>query len=118
MVARDTVMPWWWSRCQAMVSGPASRPVAVSFSRSSTIRSTASAGIAVGDGLGSPGAGLEGGLALGLVAGQQLEEPGLGDAVLGGDFADGSVLDHHGGDQQSVECHARTLEAGQPLSPG
>jgi hypothetical protein len=28
-------------------------------------------------------------------------EPGLGDAVSGGDFADRSVLDHHGGDQQS-----------------
>ena len=33
MVARETVTPWWWVRCQAMVSGPASRPVAVSFSR-------------------------------------------------------------------------------------
>ena len=29
-------------------------------------------------------------------------ESGLGDAVLGSDIADGSVLDHHGGDQQSV----------------
>ena len=47
------------------------------------------------------GAGLEGGLTLGLVAGHELEQPGLGDAVLGGDMGDGSVLDHHGGDQQS-----------------
>ena len=62
------------------------------------------------DVLGTTGAGLEGGVALGLVAGEELEQPGLRDAVLGGDVADGSVLDHHGGDQQSVECHARTLE--------
>ena len=100
-----------------MVSGPASRPVAVSFSRSSRIRSTVSVGVVVGT-LGATGAGLEGGLALGPVAGEELEEPGLRDAVLGGDVADGSVLDHHGGDQQSVQCHARTLEPGQPLSPG
>ena len=58
------------------------------------------------------GAGLEGGLALGPIAGKQLEQPGLRDAVLGGDVADGAVLDHHGGDQQSVQCHARTLGPG------
>ena len=54
------------------------------------------------DALGAPGAGFEGGLALGLVAGEELEQPGLGDAVLGGDVGNGSALDHHGGDQQSV----------------
>jgi hypothetical protein len=51
--------------------------------------------------------------ALGLVAGEELEEPGLTYAVLGGDIADGWVLDHHGGDQQSVQCHIRTLEPGR-----
>ena len=65
------------------------------------------------DAMGAPGAWFEGGLALGLVAGEELEQPGLRDAVLGGDIADGSVLDHHGGDQQSVQCHARTLEPGR-----
>jgi hypothetical protein len=48
-------------------------------------------------------------LALGLVPSDQLEHPRLSDAILGGDLADRSVLDHHGGDQQSVQCHARTL---------
>lgn len=46
----------------------------------------------------SPGAGLEGSLALDAVAGEEFVEPGLGDAVLGGDVADGSVLGHDGGD--------------------
>jgi hypothetical protein len=55
------------------------------------------------DAVRAPGAGLERGLALGLVAGHELEQPGLGDAVLGGDVGNGSVLDHHGGDQQSGE---------------
>jgi len=65
------------------------------------------------DAVGASGAGLEGGLARGLVAGEELEEPGLGDAVLRGDVGNGSVLDHHGGDQQSVQCHAWTLEPGR-----
>ena len=55
------------------------------------------------DSLRATGPGLEGGLAFGLVAGHELEQPGLGDAVLGGDVGNGSVLDHHGGDQQSGE---------------
>jgi hypothetical protein len=65
------------------------------------------------DAVGSPGAGFEGSLALGLVTDEELEEPGLTDAVLGGDIADGTVLDHHGGDQQSVQCHPRTLKPGR-----
>jgi hypothetical protein len=69
-------------------------------------------------GPGSPGAGLKGGVTLGLVAGEQLEEPGLGDAVLGGDIADGTVLDHHGGDQQSVECHAPDAGGASGRIPG
>jgi hypothetical protein len=48
MVEADTVVPWWWARCQAMVSGPASRPAVVSFSRSWTISATLAGGVAVG----------------------------------------------------------------------
>jgi len=48
MVATETRMLWWWARCQAMVSGPASRPAVVSLSRSSPISVTVAGGIAVG----------------------------------------------------------------------
>jgi hypothetical protein len=48
MVATETRVPWWWARCQAMVSGPASRPALVSLSRSSVITLTVAGGIAVG----------------------------------------------------------------------
>lgn len=48
IVGRDTVMPWWWSRCQPMVSAPASRPSG-SCVRSFRIRSTVSARVAVGE---------------------------------------------------------------------
>jgi hypothetical protein len=63
-------------------------------------------------GLGSSGARLEDRLALDPVAGQQLIQPRPGDAVLGGDVADRTVLDHHSGDQQTVQRHARTLDGG------
>jgi hypothetical protein len=62
-------------------------------------------------GLGPSGPWLEDSVPLGAVALQELVEPGLGDAVLEGDFTDRTFLDHHGGDQQSVESHARTLTA-------
>ena len=62
---------------------------------------------------GPAGAGFEDGLALAAVAGEQLIEPGLRDAIGGGDFTDRTVLDHHGGDQQSGRCHLRTLAAGR-----
>ena len=55
MVARDTVMSWWWARCHPMVSGPESSRVAVSLCRSPRIRSTTSLGIAVGEDCESPG---------------------------------------------------------------
>ena len=48
MVARETVRLWWCSSCQPMVSGPASRPVSVSFCRISMIRSTVWVGVACG----------------------------------------------------------------------
>ena len=48
MVATETWVLWWWARCQAMVSGPASRPAAVSVPRSSVISVTVAGGIAVG----------------------------------------------------------------------
>ena len=63
-------------------------------------------------GLGPSGAGLEDGLALSAVAGEHLVEPGLRDAVGGGDLGDRTVLDHNCGDQQSGRCHARTLGRG------
>jgi hypothetical protein len=47
----------------------------------------------------STGSRLEGGVALAAIAGQKLIEPGRGDAVLGGDVTDRTVLDHSG-DQQ------------------
>jgi hypothetical protein len=49
MVAVDTVMWWWCSRCQAMVSGPASSPCSASCLRRRMIRSTVSGLIAFGD---------------------------------------------------------------------
>jgi hypothetical protein len=44
----DALKPWWWPRCQAMVSGPLSSPLLVSFSRSSTIRSMLDCGSRLG----------------------------------------------------------------------
>ena len=67
-------------------------------------------GVRVGPG--PPGGDFEDALALDPVTGEQGVEPGAGDAVVHGDVTDRSVLDHHSGDQQSVQCHARTLEAG------
>src|ERR687892_50061 len=52
-------------------------------------------------GLRPPGTRLEDRLALGAIARQQLIEPGLRDAVLGGDMANRTLLDHHSGDQQT-----------------
>jgi hypothetical protein len=48
MVATETRMLWWSARCQAMVSGPASRPAVVSLSRSCMISVTVAGRIAVG----------------------------------------------------------------------
>lgn len=40
--------PWWWVRCQAMVSAPLSSPVAASCLRSRSTSSTSPAGVALG----------------------------------------------------------------------
>ncbi|MGY2873625.1 hypothetical protein ACVW00_000815 [Marmoricola sp. URHA0025 HA25] len=48
MVLTETVSWWRWARCQAIVSGPASKPDSVSCLRSLTIRSTVACGTAVG----------------------------------------------------------------------
>lgn len=69
MVARETVMSCWCFRCQQIVSGPASRPVADSFSRSSTIRSTTSVGVALGLPTRAPRTGFKGRLAVAAVPG-------------------------------------------------
>jgi len=68
----------------------------------------------------------DGGLAPGLgwkaarlrrIAGDELIEPGSETAVFGGDTADGSVRDHHGGDQPSVQPLPGRWN-GPRLSPG
>jgi len=58
-------------------------------------------------GVWASGAGLEGRLALGAVAGQQLIDPGAGDAVVGDHLRDGSVLDGDSGDDQAGFRHSR-----------
>ena len=70
-------------------------------SRYSAMSSTTSVGVVRGTVWGA-GSGVRRRPALRLVAGDEFEEPGLGDAVLGGDLGNGSVLDHHGGDQQTL----------------
>jgi hypothetical protein len=52
IVAAETVTWYWCRRCQAMVSGPASRPWPVRSFRSRTIRSTVSRLIAFGEAFG------------------------------------------------------------------
>jgi hypothetical protein len=48
MELRETLTPWWCSRCQPMVSGPASSPDSASCLRILMIRSTLDCGIEVG----------------------------------------------------------------------
>jgi hypothetical protein len=47
-----------------------------------------------------------------VVWGEEFVEPAAGDAVRGGDFGDGSLLEDDGGDDQAGLRHARTLVAG------
>ena len=49
IVDLDTRCPWRWARCQAMVSGPASRPASTSSLRSRTINSTRPGARAAGE---------------------------------------------------------------------
>ena len=110
-MARETVTPWWWARCQLMVSGPASRPWPVSFLAELDDQVDDLGGCRVRVGGGPSGAWLEGRLAVSAVAGQEFIEPGLRRRTARRRHGS-TVLDHHRGDQQSVECHARTLSAG------
>jgi hypothetical protein len=48
MVDAEMVVLWWWARCQAMVSGPASRAAVVRVPRSSVISVMVAAGMAAG----------------------------------------------------------------------
>jgi len=114
MVARETVIPWWWARCQPMVSGPASSPVAVSFCPELDDQLDHFGRDRGRGGLGSPGPRREDRLAFAAVTLQEQIDPGLGDAVLDGDVTDRSVLDHNGGDHQAVDTHRRSLEADSP----
>lgn len=82
-----------------MVSGPASSPAVLSFSRSSAIRSMVAVGIAVG--LRASGAGFERGLSFGPVTRDQLAHPALGDAVAAGYLGLLAVLEDDGGDDQA-----------------
>jgi len=52
MVAGDTRIRWWCSRCQPIVPGPASRPRPASSFRSPVIRLTVVTGTACGEFLG------------------------------------------------------------------
>ena len=52
-------------------------------------------------GVGSTGAGLERGFSLGAVAGDELADPTLGDAVAAGDFGLLAVLEDDGSDDQT-----------------
>ena len=56
-------------------------------------------------GLGASGPGFERGLALGLVAGLELVDPGAVHAVAGGDLGGGLVVDEQGGDDQAGFRH-------------
>ena len=67
-------------------------------------------------GLGASGAGFEGRLALGFVAGLELVDPGAVDAVAGSDLGRGLVVDEEGCDDQACFRHGRA-SAGAGLSP-
>jgi hypothetical protein len=108
MVATETWVRWWWTRCQAMVSGPASRPAAVSLPRSSVISVTVAGGSPSGWSWAAR-AGLERGLALGAVASDQAADPALVDAVSAGDLALGAAFDDDGGDDEACLGHPRTV---------
>jgi hypothetical protein len=66
-------------------------------------------------GLGASGAGLQGGLALGLVAGLELVDPGAVHAVAGGDLGRCLVVDEQGRDDQAGL--RRGLRHGRASSP-
>ena len=55
--------------------------------------------------LGSSGAGLEGGVAVEGVAGDEPGYPALGDPVVAGDLRLGAALDEYGGDEQAGFRH-------------
>ncbi|MEJ7707572.1 MAG: hypothetical protein WKF82_10080 [Nocardioidaceae bacterium] len=83
--------------------------------RTRTIRSTTSGDRAAGEVLRASGAGLERGLALGLVAGLELVDPGAVHAVAGGDLGGALVVDEQGGDDQAG--FRRGLRHGRASSP-
>ena len=79
------------SRCQAIVTGPASRPRLVSCRRRSTIRSRTAVAVAAGVRSWSPGAGVDGVEAAVAVAGEQAVEVPAAVAVLGRGGGDGQL---------------------------
>jgi hypothetical protein len=69
-----------------------------------------------GGGLRATGAGLERGLALGLVAGLELVDPAPVHAVPGGHLGRGLVLDEQGSENETRLRHRRASPA-SPVSP-
>src|SRR5215210_1025781 len=111
MVDLDTRCPWWWVRCQAMVSGPASRPASVSFLADAhdevdRLRRQGGRG-----GLGASGARLQSGFAFGLVASLELVDPGAVHPVPGRDLGRGLVGDEEDGDDEEGFRHGRASAA-------
>jgi hypothetical protein len=100
----DTVIPWWCLRCQAIVSGPLSRPLLVSFSRSSMIRD---AGLrqARRRGVRPARPRPERAITFDPVASQQPRYPTLRNPVVTSHLRLAAALDDDGGDDQTSLRH-------------
>ena len=116
-MAADTRTWRWWSRCQAIVCGPASRPCPASSLCSPVISPTTSAAIAAGEVFGRRDRQLERRLPLRPVPGQQRVNPRPGHPVAAGDLADRALLDSDSGNAKTGFRHPRTLRPGCPRCP-
>lgn len=116
MAAGETRMRWWCSRCQAMVSGPASRPRPTRSLRSSVIRATVVSGIAR---VRPPGAAtaVRTPLRFLAVAGQEGVDPGPDDPVGARYLADRPLLDRDRRDDQPGFRHSGRVAAPGSLAP-
>src|SRR6202022_267957 len=98
-------MPWCWARCQAMVSGPASRPWLVRSRRSWQIRSAVAWGMAAGERLGRREGGSKAASPSRWKRATRRADPALGDAVGAGDLTLRSALENDGGDDETGLRH-------------
>ena len=114
IVARDTRAAWWWARCQPIVSAPASSPCSVNCLRSASTSSTVCGGVAVGLEAGATGQRLERRLPLDAVAGHELADPALGDAVGAGYLGLGLAGQDSGDDKATLRHPA---SCGSPPMP-